>query len=64
MPESRSLPLRQFGPGTAMLYGARLLAHVDFPIPEVLGPGASEDDIRGLVDWHKMIFIKPQFKGG
>ena len=49
---------------TGMLYGARLLAHVDFPAPEVLGPGASEDDIQGLIDRHKTIFIKPQFKGG
>jgi hypothetical protein len=49
---------------TGMLYGARLLAHVDFPTPEVLGPGASEDDIQGLIDRHKTIFIKPQFKGG
>jgi succinyl-CoA synthetase beta subunit len=49
---------------SGMLYGARLLAHVDFPAPEVLGPGAREDDIQGLIDRHKTIFIKPQFKGG
>ena len=49
---------------TGMLYGAKLLAHVDFPTPEVLRPGASEDEIQGLIDRHKMIFIKPQFKGG
>jgi succinyl-CoA synthetase beta subunit len=49
---------------TGMRYGARLLAHVDFPTPEVLGPDASEDHIQGLIDRHKMIFIKPQFKGG
>src|ERR1700758_508196 len=49
---------------SGMLYGPRLLAHVDFPAPEVLGPGAREDDIQGLIDRHKTIFIKPQFKGG
>jgi succinyl-CoA synthetase beta subunit len=49
---------------TGMLYGARLLKHVDFPATEVLGPGASEDDIQGLLDRHKLIFVKPLFKGG
>ena len=28
---------------TGMLYGARMLAHVDFPAAEVLGPAATED---------------------
>jgi succinyl-CoA synthetase beta subunit len=49
---------------TGMLYGSRLLAHVDFPTSEVLGPGASEDEIQDLIDRHKLIFIKPLFKGG
>src|ERR1700694_2139215 len=49
---------------TGMLYGSRLLAHVDFPTSEVLGPGATEDQIQGLIDRHKLIFIKPLFKGG
>jgi hypothetical protein len=49
---------------TGMLYGARLLAHVDFPAAEVLGPEATEDEIQGLIDRHKLIFIKPLFKGG
>src|SRR5258708_32959136 len=49
---------------TGMLYGAQLLKYVDFPTSEVLGPGASEDQIQGLIDRHKQIFIKPIFKGG
>src|ERR1700747_9141 len=49
---------------TGMLYGAPLLAHVDFPTSEVLGPGATEDEIQSLIDRHKLVFIKPLFKGG
>src|SRR5437899_8650831 len=49
---------------TGMLYGAPLLAHVDFPTSEVFGPGATEDEIQGLIDRHKLIFIKPLFRGG
>ena len=47
---------------TGMLYGARLLEYVDFPAAEVLGPGATEDEIQGLIDRHKLIFIKPLFR--
>ncbi len=46
-----------------MLHGARLLQYVDFPTSEVLGPGATEDDIRELINRHGPIFIKPLFKG-
>src|SRR5205809_920605 len=49
---------------TGMLHGSRLLAHVDFPTSEVLGPDATEDQIQALIDRHKLIFIKPLFKGG
>ena len=49
---------------TGMLYGARLLDHVEFPASEVLGPDATEDEIQGLIDRHKLIFIKPLFRGG
>lgn len=49
---------------TGMMYGSKLLAHVDFPVSEVLGPGATEDEIQGLLDRHKLVFIKPLFKGG
>ncbi len=49
---------------TGMLYGSRLLRHVGFPATEILGPGASEDEIRDLIERHQTIFIKPLFKGG
>jgi len=49
---------------TGMLYGSRLLSHVDFPTSEVLGPGATEDQIQDLINRHKLVFIKPLFKGG
>jgi hypothetical protein len=49
---------------TGMLHGARMLAHVDFPASQVLGPAATEDQIQDLIDSHKLIFIKPLFKGG
>jgi len=49
---------------TGMLYGSKLLRHVDFPASEILGPDASEDEIQGLINRHKLIFIKPVFKGG
>lgn len=47
-----------------MLTGARLLAHVGFPASELLGPDATEDQIQALIDRHKLIFIKPLFRGG
>src|SRR5438105_14919195 len=49
---------------TGMLYGARLLQFVGFPATEVLGPAASEEEIKSLVDRHGQIFVKPVFKGG
>jgi len=49
---------------TGMLHGARLLNFVGFPATEVLGPGASEAEIKDLIDRHGQIFIKPVFKGG
>ena len=49
---------------TGMLHGARMLQFVDFPTTEVLGPSASEEEIRALIDKHGMVFIKPVFKGG
>lgn len=49
---------------TGMLYGARLLDFVGFPASEVLGPDASEEAIKSLIDRHGQIFIKPVFKGG
>lgn len=49
---------------TGMLHGARLLEFVGFPATEVLGPDASEEAIRSLLDRHGLIFVKPVFKGG
>ena len=49
---------------TGMLHGARLLEFAGFPATEVLGPDASEEAIKALIDKHGQIFIKPVFKGG
>ncbi|HEX6705554.1 MAG TPA: ATP citrate lyase citrate-binding domain-containing protein [Albitalea sp.] len=49
---------------TGMLHGARLLQFVGFPATEVLGPAASEEDIKSLIDRHGQVFIKPVFRGG
>ena len=49
---------------TGMLFGARLLDHVGFPTPEVLGPAATEDEIQALIERHGVIFVKPVFRGG
>jgi succinyl-CoA synthetase beta subunit len=47
-----------------LLYGSKLLRFVGFPCPEVLGPEATEPEIKRLIDRHGMIFLKPIFKGG
>ncbi|MEO5494979.1 MAG: ATP-grasp domain-containing protein [Sphingomonas sp.] len=49
---------------TGMLHGSRLLRHVGFPTPEILGPDASEAAIQALIATHKLVFVKPVFKGG
>src|SRR5450755_566478 len=49
---------------TGMLHGARLLEFAGFPATEVLGPDASEEQIKAMIDKDGMIFIKPVFKGG
>ena len=49
---------------TGMLYGSRLLQFVGFPTSEVLGPSASEEQIKALIERHGSVFIKPVFKGG
>jgi succinyl-CoA synthetase beta subunit len=49
---------------TGMLYGSRLLQFVGFPASEVLGPDASEEQIKRLIERYGSIFIKPVFKGG
>jgi len=47
-----------------MLHGAKLLRHVGFPTSEVLGPDATEDQIRALIERHGLVFVKPVFRGG
>jgi succinyl-CoA synthetase beta subunit len=49
---------------TGMLHGAKLLQFAGFPTSEVLGPDASEEDIRALIERYGSVFIKPVFKGG
>ena len=49
---------------TGMLHGSKLLQFVDFPAAQVLGPEASEDEIKGLIERCGSVFVKPIFKGG
>jgi succinyl-CoA synthetase beta subunit len=49
---------------TGMLHGSTLLRFADFPTSEVLGPDASEEAIKALIERHGSVFIKPLFKGG
>src|SRR6266849_1149956 len=49
---------------TGMLYGAKLLQFAGFPTAEVLGPDASEAEIKTLIERHGSVFVKPVFKGG
>ena len=48
---------------SGLLHGSKLLRFVNFAVPEVLGPDASEAEIKALLDRHRMVFIKPIFKG-
>src|SRR6476646_8529128 len=49
---------------TGMLYVAKLLQFAGFPTSEVLGPDASEEQIKALIERHGSVFVKPVFKGG
>jgi succinyl-CoA synthetase beta subunit len=49
---------------TGMLHGAKLLQFAGFPTSEVLGPAASEGEIKDLISRYGSVFIKPVFKGG
>jgi succinyl-CoA synthetase beta subunit len=49
---------------TGMLYGSKLLQFVGFPTSEVLGPDATEEQVKALIERHGSVFIKPVFKGG
>ena len=47
-----------------MLWGAKLLNYVDYPTAEVLGPEATGEQIKDLIDRYGSVLIKPVFKGG
>jgi len=49
---------------TGMLHGAKLLQFAGFPTSEVLGPAASEGEIKDLIARYGSVFVKPVFKGG
>ncbi len=49
---------------TGMLYGAKLLKLVDFPTSKVLGPEATEHEIKDMITECGEVFVKPIFKGG
>ncbi|HEY9715173.1 MAG TPA: ATP-grasp domain-containing protein, partial [Chroococcales cyanobacterium] len=49
---------------TGMLYGAKLLKAFGFPTSEVLGPEASDGEIKNLIARHGEVLIKPVFRGG
>ncbi|MEA3275362.1 MAG: ATP citrate lyase citrate-binding domain-containing protein [Pseudomonadota bacterium] len=49
---------------TGMLWGARLLKYVGFSTSEILGPQATPEEIRGLIERWGKILIKPVFRGG
>lgn len=47
-----------------MLWGSKLLDLVEFPHSEVRGAEASVDEIKGMIQKHGEVFVKPVFKGG
>ncbi len=49
---------------TGLLWGKKLLERVEFPTATVLGPEASVDEIKDLIEKCGQVFIKPIFKGG
>lgn len=49
---------------TGMYWGAKLLNYVGFPTSEVLGPEATSEQVKGLIDRYGSVLIKPNFKGG
>ena len=48
---------------TGMLYGSKLLEFVDFPSAEVLGPDASEEAIKAMIERHGSVFVKTGLQG-
>ena len=49
---------------TGMLHGAKLLAARRLPHAEILGPDATEEQIKALLDKRGELFVKPVFSGG
>jgi succinyl-CoA synthetase beta subunit len=49
---------------TGMLHGSTLLKFVGFPTADVLGPEASQEEIKALIERHGGVFVKPIFRGG
>ena len=49
---------------TGMLWGSKLLEYVGYPTSEVLGPDATSEQIKALIDRWGSVLIKPVFKGG
>jgi succinyl-CoA synthetase beta subunit len=49
---------------TGMLWGAKLLNYVGYPTSEVLGPEATGEQVKDLIDRYGSVLIKPVFKGG
>ncbi|NJL06943.1 MAG: carboxylate--amine ligase [Methylacidiphilales bacterium] len=47
-----------------MLYGAQLLKIVEFPTADVLGPEASDSEIKALIAKWGEVFVKPNFRSG
>ncbi|WP_371229549.1 ATP citrate lyase citrate-binding domain-containing protein [Roseovarius sp. 2305UL8-3] len=48
---------------TGLLHGKPLLDLVQFPTPEMLGPGCSDADLSALIEKHGSVFVKPIFRG-
>jgi hypothetical protein len=44
---------------TGMLYRSKLLQFVGFPTSEILGPDASEEEIKALIERHGSIGAVP-----
>ena len=42
---------------TGMLHGAKLLQLAGFPVPDILGPDASEEQIKALIERHGEVFV-------
>jgi len=49
---------------SGLRFGSRLLALVDFPFAESLGPNATNDEIQAFLDRHGKAVVKPVFHGG